>query len=153
MLRRAGRCKLDEGSTGRSADGPRSRAEEVLEQILASKDGRALASMSQTTYSDQPILRTGADFARERAMRRQEGRNAARSAREQRVERRHQQVSFPAPARGASSTPESAQSAWPSFSFVAPSFFNEESAELLDSELPPRLQELRHLEKVGLRPG
>lgn len=144
---------MDEGSTGRSADGARSRAEEVLEQILASKDGRALVSMSQTTYSDQPILRTGADFARERTMRRQEGRNAARSAREQRVERRHQQVSFPAPARGASSTPESAQSAWPSFSFVAPSFFNEESAELLDSELPPRLQELRHLEKVGLRPG
>lgn len=144
---------MDEGSTGRSADGARSRAKEVLEQILASKDGRALASMSQTTYSDQPILRTGADFARERAMRRQEGRNAARSAREQRVERRHQQVSFPAPAWGASSTPESVQSAWPSFSFVAPSFFNEESAELLDSELPPRLQELRHLEKVGLRPG
>lgn len=144
---------MDEGSTGRSADGARSRAEEVLEQILASKDGRALVSMSQTTYSDQPILRTGADFARERAMRRQEGRNAARSAREQRVERRHQQVSFPAPTWGASSTPESAQSAWPSFSFVAPSFFNEESAELLDSELPPTLQELRHLEKVGLRPG
>lgn len=153
MLRRAGRCKLDEGSTGRSADGARSRAEEVLEQILASKDGRALVSMSQTTYSDQPILRTGADFARERAMRRQEGRNTARSAREQRVERRHQQVSFPAPTWGASSTPESAQSAWPSFSFDAPSFFNEESAELLDSELPPTLQELRHLEKVGLRPG
>ena len=86
-------------------------------------------------------------------MRRQEGREAARNAREQRVERRHQQASVSSSTWGSSAVPESAQSAWPSFSFVMPSFFAEDSAELADSELPPTLQELRHLEKENLRPG
>lgn len=153
MLRRAGRCELDGDGTSHSTNRTRSRAEEVLEQILASKDGRSFIKMSQNTYSEQPILRTGADFARERAMRRQEGREAARNAREQRVERRHQQASVSSSTWGLSAVTESAQSAWPSFSFVMPSFFAEDSAELADSELPPTLQELRHLEKENLRPG
>ena len=80
---------MDGDGTSHSTNRTRSRAEEILEQILASKDGRSLTKMSQNTYSEQPILRTGADFARERALRRQEGREAARNAREQRVERRH----------------------------------------------------------------
>lgn len=111
MLRRVGRCELDGDGTSHSTNRARSRAEEVLEQILASKDGRSFIKMSQNTYSEQPILRTGADFARERAMRRQEGREAARNAREQRVERRHQQASVSSSTWGASSSPESAQSA------------------------------------------
>lgn len=136
MLRRVGRCELDGDGTSHSTNRARSRAEEVLEQILASKDGRSFIKMSQNTYSEQPILRTGADFARE-----------------QRVERRHQQASVSSSTWGSSAVPESAQSAWPSFSFVMPSFFAEDSAELADSELPPTLQELRHLEKENLRPG
>ena len=144
---------MDGDGTSHSTNRTRSRAEEVLEQILASKDGRSLTKMSQNTYSEQPILRTGADFARERAMRRQEGREAARNAREQRVERRHQQASVSSSTWESSAVPESAQSAWPSFSFVMPSFFAEDSMELADSELPPTLQELRHLEKENLRPG
>ena len=141
---------MDGDGTSHSTNRTRSRAEEVLEQILASKDGCSLTKMSQNTYSEQPILRTGADFARERALRRQEGREAARNAREQRVERRHQQASAPSSTWGASTVPESA---WPSFSFVMPSFFAEDGTELADSELPPTLQELRHLEKEGLRSG
>ena len=109
MLRRVGRCELDGDGTSHSTNRARSRAEEVLEQILASKDGRSFIKMSQNTYSEQPILRTGADFARERAMRRQEGREAARNAREQRVERRHQQASVSSSTWGASSSPESTQ--------------------------------------------
>lgn len=144
---------MDGDGTSHSTNRTRSRAEEILEQILASKDGRSLTKMSQNTYSEQPILRTGADFARERALRRQEGREAARNAREQRVERRHQQASAPSSTWGASPVPESAQSAWSSFSFVMPSFFAEDGTELADSELPPTLQELRHLEKEGLRSG
>ena len=52
MLRRVGRCELDGDGTSHSTNRARSRAEEVLEQILASKDGRSFIKMSQNTYSE-----------------------------------------------------------------------------------------------------
>ena len=142
---------MEEGGTGRFAGHARSRAQEVLEQILSSKDARALVGMSQKTYSDQPILRTGADFARERAQRRKEGRDAARIAREQRVERRHQQPPAAAIRQTGEAGSVATASSWPSFSFVMPGLDAREDSDPANSELPPALQELRRLEGDGLR--
>lgn len=144
---------MEEGGTGRFAGHARSRAQEVLEQILSSKDARALVGMSQKTYSDQPILRTGADFARERAQRRKEGRDAARIAREQRVERRHQQPPAVAIRQTGEAGSVATASSWPSFSFVMPGLDAREDSDPANSELPPALQELRRLEGDGLRLG
>ena len=144
---------MEEGGTGRFAGHARSRAQEVLEQILSSKDARALVGMSQKTYSDQPILRTGADFARERAQRRKEGRDAARIAREQRVERRHQQPPAAAIRQTGEAGSVATASSWPSFSFVMPGLDAREDSDPANSELPPALQELRRLEGDGLRLG
>ena len=43
---------MDGDGTSHSTNRARSRAEEVLEQILASKDGRSFIKMSQNTYSE-----------------------------------------------------------------------------------------------------
>ncbi len=144
---------MKEGGASRSEGHARSRAEEVLEQILSSKDARALVSMSQKTYADQPILRTGADFARERAQRCQEGRDAARSTRKQRAERHHLETNATTARQAGEASTVAAASLWPSFSFVIPDFGARENAEPANSELPPTLQELRRLEGEGLRLG
>lgn len=144
---------MEESGASRFTGHARSRAEEVLEQILSSKDARTLVSMSKNTYSDQPILRTGADFARERAQRRQEGRDAARDAREKRVARRHEHGSALA-SSGTERSFATFDSPWSSLSFAFPSFESSQpAAEPANSELPPTLQELRRLEGEGLRLG
>ncbi|MCI6549047.1 MAG: TerB N-terminal domain-containing protein [Coriobacteriaceae bacterium] len=144
---------MDEGEMGRSGGRDCSRAEEVLKQILASREAGALVSMSQRTYSDQPILRTGADFVRERAKRRQEGCEAARTVRGQLVERRRQRGRAPVPRPGTPIGSEPAPPIGPSLPCVTPSLPEQENAELADSELPPVLRERRLLEGRGLRQG
>ncbi|WP_165443660.1 TerB N-terminal domain-containing protein [Olsenella sp. Marseille-P4559] len=143
---------MDEDGMSHLEDFARSRAEEILEQILSSRAARMLVTESQHTYSDQPILQTGADFARERAKSRQEGRPAARTARGQRAERRHQ-VDYAAASRPAQPTPfDEVIPSWLSFSLET-SRYSQRSVEPADSELPPTLRELRRLEGEGLRSG
>ncbi len=56
------------------------RVERIIQQILGSDRMRESSAFSQRSYSDEPILRTGADLQRERAQQRAADRRAAASA-------------------------------------------------------------------------